>query len=157
VTNRVYLQTTYGFDLGVHHTAMLNASSSVRKDHTARKQNVSNQSVTLALASQFSVPLQTELSLALNLNDLPASSNAPAHKFNYTVLSLHGRYELLPNTVTCTATMSPTFGDVARTVLDGGLEWHISSPMTLSIQASTFTGSDTASESFLSIRYRYDL
>jgi hypothetical protein len=157
ITNRVYLQTTYGFDLGVHHTAMFNASSSVRNDYTMRNQDVSSRSVAIALASQFSIPLQTELSLALNLNDLPASSGSTSRKFNYTVLSLHGRYELLPNTVTCTATIGPTFGDVARTVLDGGLEWHISPPMTLNIQAGTFTSSNTASESFFSIRYRYDL
>jgi hypothetical protein len=157
VTNRVYLQATYGFDLGVHHTAMLNASSSVRNDHTIRKQDVSNRSVAIAISSQYSIPLQTELALALNLNDLPSSTGGAARKFNYTLLSLHGRYEVLPNSVTCTATVGPTWGDVARTVLDGGLEWHISPPMTLSIQASIFTSSDTATESFVSIRYRYDL
>jgi hypothetical protein len=156
VTNRIYLQSTYSFELGVQHTAMLSISSSVRDDYTTRRQNVRNRSLAVGVGSRYPIRLQTELSLALNLNDFPDSTAGTSRRFNYTILTLYGRYELLQNELTCTASFGPTFGDFTRTVLDAGLEWRLSPPMTLSIQASTFKSSTVPSENFLSLQYRYD-
>lgn len=156
VTNRVYLQASYGFQLGARHTAMLNVSSSVRDDYTLRNQDVTNRTVAIAIGSRYAIPLQTEVSLAVNLNELPGSSGVSSRRFDYTVLSLYGRYEVLPDRLTCMATVGPTFGDFTRTVLDGGIDWRISPPMTLSLEASTYRSSGSPSESFFSLRFRYD-
>jgi hypothetical protein len=155
VTTRLYLQSSYNFRLGVPHSAMLSISSSVRDDRTIRGQDVRNRTFALGLGSQFPFRLRTELSLSLNLNDLPVTGDG-SRRFNYTVLTLFGRYELVPDALTCTASIAPTFGDFTRTVLDGGVEWRITPPMTLALQASTFRSDDYPSEHFLSLRYRYD-
>jgi len=155
VTTRLYLQSTYTFHMGVPHSAMLSISSSVRDDRTFRGQDVRNQTFAFGLGSQFPFRLRTELSLSINLNDLPITGDG-SRRFNYTVLALYGRYELLPDALTCTASIAPTFGDFTRTVLDAGLEWRITPPMTLALQASTFRSDDYPSEHFLSLRYRYD-
>lgn len=156
VTNRVYLQATHAFHLGIAHTAILNVSSSVRNDYTIRNQDVKNYSVAAGIGSRYPFPLQTELSLAFNFNRLPGPAPDISRRFNYTVLSVYGRYELLPGELTLMGTVGPTFGDFTRTVLNAGCEWRISPPMTLSLDASTYQSSGIASESYFSLRFRYD-
>ncbi len=156
VTNRVYLQATYGFQMGARHTAMLSLSSSVRDDYTLRNQDVTNRTAAIAVGSRYAIPLQTEISLTVNLNELPGLAGTSARRFDYTVLSLYGRYELLPDRLAIMATVGPTFGDFTRTVLDGGVDWRISPPMTLSFQGSIYRSSGSPSESFFSLRFRYD-
>jgi hypothetical protein len=157
VTNRVYFQSAYDFEFGARHTAFLSFSSSVRQDDSYRKQSVKNHVIGLGLTSRFAIPLQTELSTSVNLNDLPGTTTNSSRSYNYTMLSLHARYYILEEVLAVMATMGPTVGDFTRTVFDAGVEWHMTPPMSFTLQASYFKNSGSADENFVSLRYRYDL
>jgi hypothetical protein len=155
-TSRLYIQSSYNFDWGAHHTALLSVSSSVRTDNTVRAQNIKNHVIALGVSSRFEIPLQTEISVAFNLNRLPSTTADSSRAFNYTALAFHAKYGLLPNLLTLMATLGPTVGDFTRTVIDGGIEWQVTPPMSFTLQASYFNNPASQAESYVSLRYRYD-
>jgi len=157
VTNRVYFQSAYDFEFGARHTAFLSFSSSVRQDDTYRKQTIKNYVVGLGLTSQFALPLQTEVSTSVNLNNLPGTTTNSSRSYNYTMLSFHARYRILDESLVVMATVGPTVGDFTRTVFDAGIEWRMTPPMSFTLQASYFKNSGSADENFVSLRYRCDL
>jgi hypothetical protein len=156
-TNRVYVQSAYGFEFGARHTAFLSLSSSIRQDNTVRGQTIKNHVASFGLASHYTIPLQTEVSASINLNTLPVTATNSSHSFNYTALSLHAKYDILQEVLAVMATIGPTLGDFSRTVLDTGIEWHITPPMSFILQASYFKNSGHTDENFVSLRYRYDI
>lgn len=155
-TSRFYFQSSYNFEWGAHHTALFSVSSSVRTDNTVRAQNIKNRVIALGLGSRFDIPLQTEISLTLNLNRLPSTIVLSSRAFNYTALAFHAKYGLLPNVLTIMATLGPTVGDFTRTVIDGGVEWQVTPLMSFTLQASYFNNPALQAESYTSLRYRYD-
>jgi hypothetical protein len=157
VTNRISLTSDYSFDLGLRHTAMLGISSSRRDDRSARGQDVNSLQFTLSLGSRFAIPLQTEIALSTNLNDVPGEIPGTTAPFDYTALTLHGRYEIIRNELSVSATVGPTFGSFTRTLFDAACEWRITPPMSLALQVSVYQSSGLPRERFASLRYRYDL
>jgi hypothetical protein len=155
-TSRFYFQSSYNFDWEAHHTAFLTVSSSVRTDNTVRAQNIKNRVIALGLGSRFELPLQTEISLAFNINRLPSTTADSSRTFNYTMLAFHAKYGLLPNVLTIMATLGPTVGDFTRTVIDGGVEWQVTPPMSFALQVSYFNNPASQAESYVSLRYHYD-
>jgi hypothetical protein len=156
ITNRVSLTSDYSFDLGLRHTAMFAISSSRRDDRSFRGQDVNSLQLSLSLGSRFAIPLQTEVALSTNLNDLPGEVPGTTTPFDYTSLTVHGRYEIIRNELTVNATVGPTFGAFTRTLVDAGLEWRITPPMSLALQASAYQSSGLPRERFATLRYRYD-
>jgi hypothetical protein len=128
----------------------------VRTDNTVRAQNIKNRVIALGLGSRFEVPLQTEISLTFNLNRLPSTTADSSRPFNYTAIAFHAKYGLLPNVLTVMATLGPTVGDFTRTMVDGGIEWQVTPPMSFTFQASYFNNPALQAESYVSLRYRYD-
>jgi hypothetical protein len=156
VTHRLYLQSSYDFDFAGRQTALFSISSSMRNDFTLRAQNVTSHVISLGLGTRYDNLLQTEVSLSFNLNRLPSATGGSSRTFNYTMLVLHAKYGILRDVLTVMGTLGPTFGNFTRTVIDGGLDWRVSIPMSLSFQASYFKNSGMQDESFVSLRYRYD-
>ena len=156
ITNRFSLTSNYSFLLGVRHTAMLGISSSRRDDRSLRAQDVHSLQLGLSLGSRFAFPLQTEVSIAVNLNDLPGAAPGSLESFDYTTLSFHGRYEILRNELDVFATVGPTFGAFDRVLAEAGCEWRVTPPMSLALQMSTFRTSGLAGQHFASLRYRYE-
>ena len=157
-TVRFFLQSTYGFRFLVPNTATLNVSTSNRTDNSIRHYNVKNTVLGIGLTSQIAVPFQAGVDLAANLNTLPSADQpGVASSLNYTTLSLRGRYEIEREILSITADVTPTFGDFRRTVLDLGSEWFLYPAMRLQFQFSYFRNSGTESDSFVSLKYQYDL
>jgi hypothetical protein len=155
ITNRLYLQSSYNFEWGTSQTILLNLSSSGRTDYTRHKQNVNNFMAVLGLTTRYAIPLQTDVSLGLNLNELPGSAPDSSSRLDYTSISLSGRYSFIPNTLTVTGTLAPTFGDFNRTIFDLRTEWAFMEPMMLIFQISYFRNDGIPNDSFVSLRYLY--
>jgi hypothetical protein len=153
VTNRLYFQSFYNFEWGFSQTLVFNVSSSVRDDYTTRKQNVNNFTALLGVSTRYHFPLQTDVSLALNLNELPGATTGSSSRLDYTSLSLSGRYAFIPGVLTVTGTVGPTFGDFNRTIFDLRAEWVFVEPMMLVFQASYFQNDGIPNDSFVSLRY----
>jgi len=157
-TNRFFGQASYDFDLGPRHTAMLSVSTSERADFTVRRTDLTSSTVTLSLISRFDIPLQTSLDLALNYNDYPAPATPGGRtSLDYTTIALGSRYSLLPGELNLIASIAPTFGDLTRLATDLGAEWYVQRTMSLTLQFSAFDNDDAPDDSFVSVRFRYDI
>jgi hypothetical protein len=68
-----------------------------------------------------------------------------------------GKYNILRNILTVMATVAPTFGELERTVVDVRTEWYAAQAMAFTLQFSYFKNTGVADDSYLSLRYRYDI
>jgi hypothetical protein len=157
-TNRFFLQSSYEFEFLARHAATLNVSSSNKKDSSPRHLDVDNLTVSLGLHSRFPFDLETLLDVSINGNTLPADTLGGTHQtLNYTMLSIGGKYGIVPDVLNATATVGPTFGDFKRNVFDVGLEWYALQTLVITVQFNYFTNEGLPSDNFLSARLRYDL
>ena len=158
VTNRLFLQSSYSFYYRARHSLALTLSTSARDDNTVRQTNVTSTLASISVTTRYLIPLQTVLEIAYNANDFPGSQpGGPRVPLNYTSIALTGRYTILQDILTAGLTLGPTFGDLQRTVVDGRIEWYVRTSMSLSLQYTYFRNRGFTDDSFLSLRYRYDV
>jgi hypothetical protein len=156
-TERFYLQSSYTFEFLARNTASFHLSTSDRVDHSVRRYNVGNTIVGLGLSSQFGIPLQTGLDVALNLNSLPPGLSAAGTSFNYTTVALRGRYEIEKDILSVSGALTPTFGNFKRTVIDVGSEWLVQQTMSVQLQFTFFSNAGSTNDTFVNLRCRYDV
>ncbi len=157
-TNRFFIQSSYDFDYGARHTASINLSTSNRNDMSLQRFDVKNFTISAGLASRFGIPLQTNLDFAVNLNDLPVTGvPGSSQTLNYTTVSVNGKYGLVRDIFSLMLTVSPTFGDIRRTVLDTGAEWYVLPTLSIVFQFSYFRNEVAPHDNYVSLRSRYDL
>lgn len=159
VTNRFFVQSSYDFTLGARHTASLSLSTSNRDDATLRQLDVQNFTMSLGLNTRFHpLPLQTGLDISANFNNLPSGAfQGTYHRLDYTSIGMQGRYELIESVLSLLGAFTPTFGDFQRTVGTFGADWYVVRGMSISLEISYFGNADLPNDSFVSLRYRYDL
>ncbi len=157
-TNRFFVQSSYDFTMGARHTASLGLSTSKRSDATLRQLDVQNFALSLGLNTRFAIPLQTGLDISMNFNNLPSGAfQGTYHRLDYTSIGMQARYEVIDNVVSVLAAVTPTFGDFRRTVATVEGDWYVLRSMSLSLEMSYFGNQDAPNDSFVSLRYRYDL
>lgn len=152
-THRFFVQSSYGIELGARHTATLGVSTSDRDDRSARESDVNTVSVAAGISTQYAIPLQT--SVEYTLNRTAYISSAP--RFDYSTLTLGGRYRVVRDVLAVRASVSPTFGDVTRTLAMGGVEWTLLRAMTFFLDYSYIHQQVAPHDAIWSLRYRYDL
>jgi len=158
VTNRFFLQSSYNFIYRGQHTAMLSLTTSQRDDRSVRATDVSNTTATVGLTSRYAIPLQTTVELGFNFNSFPpATRGSERRSLDYTSVALTGKYAVLANTLSVMATVAPTFGELKRTVVDLRAEWYANPTMSFTLQFSYFSNAGFANDSYMSLRYRYDI
>lgn len=158
VTNRFFLQSAYDFTYMARHTASLSISTSERKDATVRQLDVQNFTFSLGLNSRFAIPLQTGIDISTNFNELPSGAfQGVYHRLDYTSIGLQARYEVIESVLSLLGAFTPTLGDFSRTVGTFEADWYLKRMMSLSLQLSYFGNQDAPNDSFVSLRYRYDI
>jgi len=158
LTNRIFLQTSYDFDLGARHTALVSYSLSDRDDRSLRGFDIRNASFTMSLSSRYGIPLQTSIDLTLNLNRLPSGASGQSlQNFDYTSLSLNARYAAFQEQLMLVSTVNPVFGDFRRTVVDLGADLLVTDGMHLLLQFTHFQNSGIPNDRIWTVTYRYDL
>jgi hypothetical protein len=157
VTNQIYLQSSYDFTFGARHTAAFSASISSRDDKSYVRANVTSNTFTIGLSSRYSIPLQTNLDIAFNINQLPTGTPGVLHDLDYTALTARGRYALITDILWMAAAVSPTFGDFKRTVFDISSEYYPLPTMSFTLQFDYFVNDGAPNDNFVSLRYRYDI
>jgi hypothetical protein len=159
ITDRFFVQTSYDFELVSKHRAYLNISTSDRDDRSLRDLDVKNFTLAGGINSHYAIPLETTAEFSVNDNTLPlgTSSGTIGQKFNYTTITLDGRYRMLRGTLSLGVTISPTFGDFQRTVLDLNAQWNAFSTMSFVFQFSYFNNQGIPNDNVLSLRYRYSI
>lgn len=157
VTNQIYLQSSYDFTFGPRHTAAFSISVSSKDDKSYYLANVKSNTFALGLTSRFAIPLQTNIDIAFNINQLPTGTRGVLRDLNYTALSARGRYALITDILWAAAAVSPTFGDFKRTVFDLSSELFVMPTMSFTLQFDYFVNDGVPNDNFVSLKYRYDL
>jgi hypothetical protein len=118
---------------------------------------VDNTTASLRLGSRFQVPLETSVDLSFSFNTLPSAQTGVPMENNYTTLSIGGLYRLYRDRLRLEGRVSPTFGDVERTVWDAGAGFHIIERMSLQLRFTFFANRIGTDDSILSMILRYEL
>jgi len=134
---------------------MLNFSTSQRSDETVRQYDLKNVTVEAGLTSQYSIPLRTMVSIALNLNTLPDGTiHGQSSELNYTAVSFHANYAVIRDVFSIMATIAPTLGDYRRTALDASSEWFVRPDMSIVLQFAYYHNDTGTDDNIVSLRYR---
>ena len=155
--NRVYLQSMYNFEFKAKHTASFNMSTSTRTDNSPRRLDVNNTTASLRLSSRYNIPLETGLDVALSYNSYPAVPGGPLLRNDYTTISLNGLYRLMQNRLTLEARISPTLGDVQRTVWDASAHYAFTPNLSAQMRFSYFVNKGISDDTIWRTTLRYDL
>ncbi len=159
-TNRVVVQLNKDFFYYGRHQTMLSVSTSVRDDLTKRNLDTKNTSISLGVTSNYQIPLQTVVNLLVSLNTLPTTDLAghtTSMSRNYTTLFLRGLYRLDGDRIQLSATVSPTLGDVGRTLLDGGAQYYFTKRISAVADLSLYLNKDRDNDLIGSLIVRMDL
>ena len=66
--------------------------------------------------------------------------------FRYTTLSAGGLYRMFEERLHCAATVSPTFGDISRTLVDASARWFFRKDLSLQGQLSLYLNKDVRND-----------
>ncbi|MFC2140083.1 hypothetical protein ACFLR4_05405 [Bacteroidota bacterium] len=147
-TNRFMAQLSYDIMAGVKHSASLSVITSSREDESYWNSDGSNTSLSLSVNSYWDRDLTSFVSLVFYGSDISYFTtdsltglklNDPvASEYNYTSLSLGGRYRLLDNKLEITASLSPSFGDFERQAFDFVGQYFVSEMFSVILQARLY-------------------
>jgi len=157
VDNRVYLQSSYNFFYGARHTGSFNLSTSSRTDYSPRQLNVNSTTASMRLFSRFDIPLETNVDISFSFNSLPTAVAGAQQQSDYTTLSLSGLYRLFQNRLSLEGRVSPTFGDVQRTVYDTAVGYAIEKNLTIQMRFTYYANHGLLDDNIWRTTLRYDL
>ena len=159
-TNRFLIQLNRRFKYKGEHSASLGFSTSSRDDLTRTNLDTRTFSFTLGNASRFTIPLETNVNLSVNSTEYSVADTALRTRkstFHYTTLSANGLYRLLENRLHLSATVSPTFGDISRTLLDASARYFFRPNLSLQSQLSLYFNKATDNDIIWSLILRFDV
>lgn len=119
ITSRVGVQVTYSFDYLYKHQAAFSFSQTSGDDKTKNDYDISNFSSFFTAATIWSDDIQSNLALSIN------QSEVRGIKFDYTTISLGGRYSYIKDKLNFNASVSPSFGDLKRNLLELSSQYFI--------------------------------
>ncbi len=154
--NRVYLQSSYNFEFRARHTASFNVSTSSRTDNSPRRLNTNTTVASLRLFSRYTFPLETAVDVALSFNSLP-SPGGMLERNDYTTVSLNALYRMFEDRLVFEGRVSPTLGDVQRTVWDGSARWAFTPSLSAQMRFTYFVNKGIPDDNIWRTTLRYDL
>jgi hypothetical protein len=159
-TNRFLVQLNRQFTYVGQHSASLGFSTSSRDDRSRRNLDATTIAFTLGNSTRFSFPLETNVTVAFNsteFSSVDTSLQAATSTFHYTTLSASGLYRFLDGRLHCAATLSPTFGDIARTLADASARYYFQKNLSLQTQLSLYFNKSAHNDVIWSVILRMDV
>jgi hypothetical protein len=121
-TFRVMVQLSRQFNFGARHFTSAGFSVSNRNDDTYRNMDSRNNSFSFSVVTDYDLPLRTTVSAMYYSNEVGPSGGA-VNELGYTILFFGGEYRLMRDRLFLNAGVSPTLGDITRTLLDAGARY----------------------------------
>jgi hypothetical protein len=149
-TARVFVSLGKDFEYGVHHQAMLNVSTSSRDDQTYRDLDTRTTTVSLGLTSYFTGSLQTSFGCVINSSRIPQIDSLGGTQLttlSYTTLTAGAQYRLVEDKLRISGSVSPTFGDFRRVLVDGNVQYYFLPQVSLQTQISLYLNRSTYGQS----------
>lgn len=161
-THRVLFQLGRQFTYSGRHNATLGVSVSNRNDKTARNLDTKNTSISLGVLSTYDLPLQTTFSTTINSSRFSAPvspTGSTLIKLNYVTMSAGAQYRMAEERLRLNGTLSPTFGDIKRTLVDAGAQYFFRKDLSLQSQLSLYVngGVNSTNDVIWSFILRFDI
>jgi hypothetical protein len=165
-TNRFFFATNYEFNMLARQSLNATLSIANKKDNTFNLRNQDNMSFATSLTTNYSkIPLQTTIAVIVSHNViyfamqdsitkqyLTSTSQVP---FDYQTISLNARYRVLNDRMSLLAAIAPSFGDFKRMLIQAGAEYQIVENHYLVGQFDFVKNSGRASDTVVSLLYRF--
>ena len=163
-TNRISVQANYDFTLGARHSISVGVNLSEKTDNlpaALNRGNQKNNSYFGSLTTIYSIPLQTTLSFNTNMTqsaalNSTALSNIPTVDFKLTAISFNAQYRLLEDKLRLSSSISSSTGDLNRTLIQGGVDYSITSRHALALQYDYIQNSGYKDDNIMSLVYRFN-
>ncbi len=158
-TDRILVQLGHSFTFGGRHSASLTVSTSSRDDQTLKNLDTKSTSVTLSNVTTYDIPLQTTVSLSVNANtfSLAGIGGTSSLSANYTTLYANAQYKMLEEKLRLSATLSPTFGDFKRTLMEMGAQYYFYKNLSGQTQLFLYFNSSGTNDTVFSFILRFDV
>ncbi len=156
ISNRFFVQMGYDFNYIARNTVSLNVSSSNTDDKTYNNYDTKTTAISTTIISSWKFPLQSTLGLALNNSKLPVAGGTQ-RDFNYTTLTLGGRYRLLQERLRLSGMFAPTFGDVKRSVFSFSADYSLLTNLVATFDATVLDYTNGSTDSIISLLLKYNM
>lgn len=163
-TNRITFGASYDLNVGFRNFVALSINLVDRADNTIYRRDQASTFINASVTSFFTaIPLQTTIGLLTSStnskNQTFASSGADSvlvdNDYAYTALSLSAQYRMLDDNLRLVAQMTPTFGDLERTVVRLGGDYTYQAHV-FELYFDYFKNTLVANDRILSFVYRYN-
>lgn len=153
VTDRYYLESSYGFDYFIKNNVSINFGISSRKDQALLGTDLNNFNLAFLVNSDFGeTPLKTTIGFNINGNKnsqkvQDTTSQAIIEQiqtFDYTFITLGATYSLMKNRLIVGANYTPTFGNFSRNTYAVTASYHVAKSQSLNLNINYYavTGSN---------------
>ncbi|MFH1194562.1 MAG: hypothetical protein V1720_02540 [bacterium] len=131
-TNRIRIQVSHKFNYLAENNVSLSYSTSVKSDNSIINSDGNNSLVNLSLMSKWSSIFSSYF------NGVVYQSDVAGNKFDYSGISLGGKFILLENMLNISAFVSPSFGDLKRQTFEMTAEYFVNQQISLLLQTRFF-------------------
>jgi len=155
-TLRFMIQLSRQVEFGARHFASITLSTSNRDDMTARGLDSRNLSLSFNAVTTYSVPLRTTVSAMFFSTEIDGVSGTTSD-VRYWILTLAAQYRLAEDRLLLNSTVSPTLGDIRRTLLNGGLRYFFLKNLSLEGGLNLYFNKDADTDVIWSFVLRSDI
>lgn len=149
-TNRILVQLGYDFTAGIRHSSSISFTTSNREDKGAAMSNANFNNLSLNLNSFWDKDLMSVFGFVYSSSEI---SNLP---FDYFTITAGGRYRLLEDKLTLTATMSPSFGDFERQALEFVADYNVYKNFNIAFQTRLYRFPGKSTNSIIGLITRFN-
>ncbi|RJQ61848.1 MAG: hypothetical protein C4517_07625 [Stygiobacter sp.] len=150
-TNRILVQLSYDFIAGIKHSSSVSFTTSSREDNGAANSDAQFNNFSLNLNSFWEKNLMSVFGLVYSSSEI---SGTP---FDYFTISAGGRYRMLEDKLTLTATLSPSFGDFERQALEFVADYNVLKNLNLAFQTRVYRIPGKTTNSIIGLITRYNI
>ena len=151
ITNRITLQLSYDLSVLVKHSTSLSFSTSNKEDNSLLKFNAKFTSGNFNISSYWTSQLTSLFGFVFNKSELFGKL------FNYVTLTVGGKYKMMKNKLQLSATLSPSFGDIERQVLEFVADYNVLMNLNLMFQARIYRIPDASTNSIIGLTTRLSI
>lgn len=164
ITNRFFVALNYDFNLLTRQSATATVSIANKKDKTFYKRDQDNINFSASVTSFYEIPLQTTVAFIVSHNASYAAlqdsidgylATTQKQSFNYQTISFNARYRMMDDRLNLLATLTPSFGDFKRFLIQAGADYQILENHYIVGQIDFIQNPGKASDVIFSIIYRF--
>lgn len=149
ITNRFLVQLSYDLFAYVRHSASLSFTTQKREDKSQAKADADFNSGILGVNSYWNPQLSSTFQLIYSSSEIAGKS------FDYFTLLAGGKYRMLENKLLLSATLSPSFGDFKRQLLELIADYNVVANLNVALQARIFRFPGKATNSIIGLTSRF--